>query len=687
MFNLRYTTYIFLLLTYLIVSCKKKENKGPKWKTEILTPLVTSSMSMMDFLPDSIYKTNADSSISMVYSVPLYTLALDSLVKLDIPPFSISQKVQSLKINSDTIEYKITLGEMARQLIAEGESMGQEILNAHGSNYIIPNINNQSIGPFPLDFSDILNSATILSGDLSLEIINDFPVGFFNVQMILNNKVGGQEVIVADVGSLPRYSNYGPVHFDLAGKSIEGVVDINISKLSLSSGYQLIDTNAIFITRLVISDLIVDEAWAVFPDQELISKSEDTPLQNMGEVKLTKAALKTGNLRLKATSSASERIFYDFSVPMATKNGVPFRATGSIPPSNAGTPGQLNLNFDFSGYKIDLRGSSGNSYNVIKNTIKAYIQKSGQPVYISHKDSIAIDLAFENVKPSYVEGFLGREIIPFGPEEVEFELFKDFNVGEVSFKELNITMDFENGIGIDGFLDIEKLTASNASQTHTIQNVAAGKIAKAQNNPYKVSYTTITANGSSRPEELLNLKPNKIGYVGKVHLNKDVNEFDLSGFAYDTSTIKATANMVLPLYLTAKKFVLADTINFKGNTIDEPIGSGSLNLLAYNGYPLDASVEFVFLDEKNQEIDRLVSGRELLAASIDPQSGKVLEKKYSKLIFPLDLERLNKILKAPKVVFISTFWTMPENQHVKIYSDYTIELKLVGDFEYIIKKK
>lgn len=685
MFHIKHILYSLFAFSCCIQACKKKENNGPHWETEVLTPLVKTTMTMLDFLPDSIYKTNADNSISVVYSAPLYTLGLDSLIKLDIPPFSTTQKVQSLKINSDTIEYRITLGEMARQLVADGEPKGQEILNAHGSNYFIVNLNNRSVGPFPLDFSDILQSATILSGTLTMEILNDFPAGFFDVQMKLTNKAGGQDVITADIGALPRYSSFGPATFDLAGKYIEGVVDINISNLSVQSGYPIIDTNAVFLTRLVISDLVVDEAMAVFPNQELMSRSEDTPLNNMGKIKLTKAALKSGMLNVKATSSTTERIYYDFELPLATKNGVPFKASGSIPPSNGITPGQLDVNFDFSGYNIDLRGSAGNSYNLIHNVIKARIQQSGQAVHISQQDSLAIEMVFENVKPSYAEGFLGTDTISIGPGEVEFDLFNDFDVDEVSFKELNLTMDFVNGIGADGYLVVENLAAANGAQTQTIQNVAAGNIAKAQNNPFRPSYTNIVANGSSKPEDLLSLKPNKIGYSGKVYLNKDANEYDLSGFAYDTSTIRANVNMELPLNLSAKKFVLVDTIDFSGKEIKEPIGSGSLNLLAYNGYPLDAAVELVFLNEQNVELDRVTSGREVLAGKPDAQSGKVTEKKYSKLIFPMDLSRLNKIMLASKVVFVSTFWTMPENQHVKIYSDYTIDLKLVGDFEYSIQ--
>jgi|GEM_PF-1361738 len=683
--------HIFITLfvaACLIQACKKKDKAQPRWDTEILAPLVKTSMSVKDFLPDTAYVVKPDQSLSLVYSQPLYALGLDSLIKLDIPPFTTTQTVESLKINSDVVEYKLTLADLARQLIANGESEGQRMLDRHGYQYLIPRIPNQSVGPISVDISDILISARILSGTLSLEIINDFSLSLANIEMNLSNASDNSAIVSDQIPSLHSGTSFGPVLYDLAGKQVEGALNIHIPNVDLLSGYRLIDTNMAFTVRLMVSDLIVDEATTVFPAQDLISWDEDTPLESMGEARLVKAKLKEGKITLSAQNSADVTINYEFSVPVATKNGIPFRLSGQIPAANGSSPGHITLEHDFAGYEIDLRGQSRNLYNVIHNSVKVSINETNTPVTLSRSDYVSVQLAFENVRPFYVEGFLGKDTIGFGPGEVKFDLFENFNVEEVSFKKLNLSIDFVNGLGMEGDLEIEQLTASNGSTTRVIENVANGTIRRALTNPVRPVMTTINADGANPgPEELLSLQPDKIGYKGKIYLNRGASEYDLTGFAYDTSTIRAYVNMELPFHLSARKFVLTDTADFSASLIEEPIGQGELGLLVWNGYPLDADIKLIFLNEDGSEADRLVSGREIKAGVIDPAAGRVNEKMFSRVTFPMDLARVNTILETKKVVFKMTFWTMPEDSHVRIFADYRVDLSLVGDFEYRVMNK
>ena len=679
------TIFVIACLTQ---ACKKKDKTQPRWDTEILAPLVKTSLSINDFLPDTAYVVKPDRSISLVYSQPLYGLGLDSLIKLDIRPFTTTQTVESLKINSDVVEYNLTLGDLVRQLIDNGESEGQKILNRNGEYYLIPRIQNQSVGPISVDISDILVSARILSGSLSLEIINGFSVDLANIEMNLSNTSDNSAIVADQIPSLRSGTSFGPVLYDLAGKQVEGALNIHISNVDLLSGYRFIDTNMTLTVRLMVSDLIVEEATTVFPAQDLISWDEDTPFENMGETRLVKAKLKEGKIKLSAQNSADVTINYEFAVPVATKNGMPFRLSGQIPAATGNSPGNITVEHDFAGYEIDLRGQGRNLYNVIHNSVKVSINETNTPITLSRSDYVSVQMAFENVRPSYVEGFLGKDTIEFGPGVVDFDLFENFNVEEVSFKKLNLSIDFINGLGMEGDLEIEQLTASNGSTTRAIENVANGTIRRALANPVRPVMTTINADGANPgPEELLSLKPDKIGYRGKIYLNRGASGYDLTGFAYDTSTIRAYVNMELPFDLSAKKFVLTDTADFSASLLEEPIGQGELGLLVWNGYPLDADIKLIFLNEDGSEADRLVSGREIKAGAMDPASGKVQEKTFSRVTFPMDLVRVNTILGAKKAVFEVAFWTMPENAHVRIFEDYRVDLSLVGDFEYRVMNK
>lgn len=64
-----------------ILSCRK--NSGPTWDTRILAPLIKTSLSINNLVTNTSINTNpADSSVTLVYSDSLYSLTLDSLLKI-----------------------------------------------------------------------------------------------------------------------------------------------------------------------------------------------------------------------------------------------------------------------------------------------------------------------------------------------------------------------------------------------------------------------------------------------------------------------------------------------------------------------------------------------------------------------------------------------------------------------------
>ena len=104
------------------------------------------------------------------------------------------------------------------------------------------------------------------------------------------------------------------------------------------------------------------------------------------------------------------------------------------------------------------------------------------------------------------------------------------------------------------------------------------------------------------------------------------------------------------------------------------------------------NTEFFFKDgnvidvgsASNNIIDSLfVYSNYIDAAPVDG-SLRVSGKKLSKLIIPIDQIKLNKLYTAHKMKIVATFNTVSNPQYVKIYSNYTIDFKLVGDFDYLV---
>lgn len=69
-----FLVFAFLFFIAFFISCRK-ENKNPSWDIDVLTPLVKSSLTINDILPDSVLQQNPDNSLDIVYSTLLYSFS------------------------------------------------------------------------------------------------------------------------------------------------------------------------------------------------------------------------------------------------------------------------------------------------------------------------------------------------------------------------------------------------------------------------------------------------------------------------------------------------------------------------------------------------------------------------------------------------------------------------------------
>ena len=63
---------------------------------------------------------------------------------------------------------------------------------------------------------------------------------------------------------------------------------------------------------------------------------------------------------------------------------------------------------------------------------------------------------------------------------------------------------------------------------------------------------------------------------------------------------------------------------------------------------------------------------------------KVTNKLLSKMTYPLDPGRIDNLVLTKKIAFVVTLNTLPAQTKYKIYDEYGMDLKLVGDFNYRI---
>ena len=106
---------VFLIISsFFVISCIK--DKKTTWDTEILAPIVKSKLTVSDILKSEYIITNSDSSLKLVYASDLFSMNTDSFVELPDSTFEVGASLQSLELPSDTIEYRITMGEISRSI-------------------------------------------------------------------------------------------------------------------------------------------------------------------------------------------------------------------------------------------------------------------------------------------------------------------------------------------------------------------------------------------------------------------------------------------------------------------------------------------------------------------------------------------------------------------------------------------
>lgn len=76
-----------LLSVLLLASCRK-ENSKPQWDVDLLVPLVKTTLTIRDLVPDSLLEADADGALTLVYRDELFGVDLDTL--LDVPDTSIT---------------------------------------------------------------------------------------------------------------------------------------------------------------------------------------------------------------------------------------------------------------------------------------------------------------------------------------------------------------------------------------------------------------------------------------------------------------------------------------------------------------------------------------------------------------------------------------------------------------------
>lgn len=682
---------LFILFFTIFLSACRPENERPYWKSRQIAPIAQTSLSLGNIIKSGGVNEASDNSLIISLEEELYAISMGSLVKLNTPPFERSKTLDSLRLDPSVITQRITLGQFARQLQAEGNPLGALVLSSQGSFLLVPGgaLNNLTGGPYPIDLNQFFEDATVKKGFMDVRVENGLPLAISRLDFTMRNASPPQSLIANPVFTSIPTGGIASQTYDLANTFVEGTFAVSIQDADLGGGFITVDTNDAISITVTIRDVRVQEATAIFPAQNVIEESAENYLQGLGSIQLKEIGIGSGFVRIEVLSTLPDTLFFNYKFPNAIKGGLPFETNTIVPPSGGGT--QV-FNYDFSGYIVDLTGEPGHdTVNAFYNELLGRIENTGEKVTLTLDDYMTVKISLVDAIPNYVRGYLGDSVLQVQTTS-SVELFKNVLGGSLDLEMVNTTVTVENGLGVSANAKLNAMSATRGSNTIALTSGAVGGSGfaiprAAEGVPVIPTFTNIDLNsGGGNMRELISIMPTQIDANVQVGINPGL-PITYNDFAYAEAPLKIKLKAELPLSLIASSLTLVDTVSLTSDpTALAQIDQGFLNVIADNGFPLDAGIIIYIHDETNTVIDSLVTTEVIQSASING-FGRVLEKKRSILRFELRPSRVQNLQMAKFISFKVVFDTKPDAQYVKIYSDYRMDFKLVGDVSVYMNKK
>lgn len=667
----------FILAILALLSCSRDRDQF-NWKTQILTPIVTAKLSINDLAGDETQvKTNTDETISIVYSENIYSYSPDTLINLEVEPYIESFKIDQLQLSDINVTERYTMRdlfiELDYPLFLDGFTI---TINEPDSTLDV------NFGPFEADFSEYVQSALLSNGTAEISLENQFPLDMRDVTVEIRNQSSGdliESVYFDRIDSGEREVR----SIDLAGKQIEGVLEMTVTNATIEVETYTIDLDDYVEANISIFDIEVEEATAVFPAQEIVRNSDQVELQGLNDAIIDEAIIDRGFVRVTAYSTVEEELYLTYEVPSATLNGVPFVIDVVVPPAPPGGQTSLDVTYDFDDYLFTFTD------NKFDNTVVGRIDSSGIQRTITKQDSVYINLQIEELTPKCIRGYLGQQNIHVGPATAAINFLDKINASSLDFEMASLAIRIENLIGATAELDVQQLTATNTSDATAVSlspTPPTLAIDRASDTITATSSILSLDETTYNTPSLINILPNEITYEIDMNTNPGGNAGGID-FAYKDKGFEAYLDLEIPLSLQASQLTLKDTSDFITGTARLPneVENGELTFVFTNGFPFSGTAAIYFLDQFDDPIDSLVFNP-IEEASLDATTRRVDEPSKTRIKRAFTPDELDRILGAEKMYLTATFTTEPTAEYIKIYEDYTLEVKIIGDFIYHANK-
>ncbi|GLR18500.1 hypothetical protein [Portibacter lacus] len=368
---------------------------------------------------------------------------------------------------------------------------------------------------------------------------------------------------------------------------------------------------------------------------EIIDTVSYFPIATNGQFILSKALLSGDEMRFRYTHDKDEDVSVHLKIPELTKDGKIFEfdydllSTGTVPFT------AFTESFDLAGYE----------FNSEENQL-TFIYDARNPQNERIKLSFAA-MSFNLLKFEYGEGNLQRTTYKLNGDSIALTLFDAWQSGMVEFENPFISFELEHSYGFPISLRINEVTLSTIDNTRKalVSDQVDKEIALNYPGFSQVGESFVTSipfdNSNSNIRTLFNEQIGLIEYDVDAIINPD-DDAELKGYVTDESFFTLNVDLFVPFVQKITELRIQDTIDIE-NLFPEEFSALEFKIITQNEYPVNISLDFIFLDENDQEMERLLGNNPLI---IEPTQAKTrfINLEASKI---LHLKNAKKIVVEP----------------------------------------
>ena len=673
--------FLSIIIIYSVFFSCKHDLENPTWDVDMIVPIANAEININDIVEEGNNQVNTnytdENLVSLVYTNNILTSEYDSLLNI----FSTSDKkkfrIDSVQFDDVEIEYNTTIGSVINQLGPLGSAIYPD-----GSMREIPAlpgiIQNDSI---EIDASNYFQTMTLYNGMLNLEITNGFPTAISDMTLLLYN-ANNQNLIATFYIPLIESGQSIVESVSVANQTLDNLMIGLLDNLNIeaSNGTVPINYSDALVTKISITDIQIMEATAYFPDQllhqEIVEQSFD-----IGSARLTELGIKDGSVSIIASSSLPDTVSVIYKIPSLTKNDIPFETLVKIPPNINTEP--TNLFFDFSGYKMNLTGKDGrvggDTINTIYSEMYIYLDSTGELETIDQIDSFNLYNVY-NIVPEYAKGYIGQDTFVINSQPKPISIFNNISSGRVEFDEVKLNLMINNNVGANAILQFNELNTDNTNDNLPAVNVNLDDDGNnVINYPYFIDRATISNDVISpsyteiqiEASDMIEIFPNQANIGATIILNPDGAQ-NLEDFIYIDKPITASINATIPLSFISENITLNKTTQLE---FDKNLEIEELFITIENGFPIDAVIDIISLDNYNNIIDTILKNSNIISANTDNNNYVISSNTNTIKISNHDFFDIDQI----KIV--ASFSTSSITEYVDIYSYYNVKVNLSARFK------